>query len=40
MVTSPYNEGGDLKLNVSGCPRLHVAQHGLKSLHARGMGVF
>lgn len=31
--------GGDLKRGASGCPGLHVAQHGLKSLHVWGVSV-
>lgn len=39
VVMMPCIVGGDLKLGASGCPGLHVAQHGLKPLHARGMSV-
>lgn len=39
VVIMPIIVGGDLKLGASGCPGLHVAQHGLKSLHVRGMSV-
>lgn len=31
--------GGELRRGASGCPGLHVAQHGLKSLHSWGMSV-
>lgn len=30
---------GGLKHGASGCPRLHVVQHGLKSLHVWGVSV-
>lgn len=30
---------GDLKLGASGCPGLHVLQHGLKPLHVWGVSV-
>ncbi len=31
--------GGGLKRGASGCPGLHVAQHGLKTLHVWGVSV-
>lgn len=31
--------GGYLKRDASGCPGLHVAQHGLKTLHVWGVSM-
>lgn len=39
MVITHCIVGGDLKRGASGCPGLHVAQHGLKSLHIWGVSM-